>query len=154
MLRVTSLVGTKASALALAFTVGVASPATATSTSGLTVTAARSEAAKINLVSSDLPGWTQSPNIDTSSDEAASNQLAVCSGAQDPPKIDVADINSPYFDQGNTEVTSDMTVVRDRGDAVQDLAGMKGKKLLPCLQQLFIPGLKTQLPKGAAVSGF
>ena len=148
------MVGTKVSALALAFTVGAASPAFATSTSGLTVAAARAEAARINLVSRDLPGWTQSPNVDTSSDDAMNNQLAVCSGAQDPPKIDVVDINSPYFDQGKAEVTSDVTVVRDRSDALQDLAGLKGKKLLPCLQQILIPYLKTQLPKGVTASGF
>jgi hypothetical protein len=153
-LRATRLVGAAASTLVLACTLVVAGPAIAAPTSGPTVAAARAEAAKINLVSSDLPAWTQSPNVNTSSDDAASDQLAVCSGAQDPAKIDVADINSPYFDQGNTEVTSDVTVVRDRGDALQGLAGMKGKKLLPCLQQMFIPDLKKELPKGAAVSGF
>jgi hypothetical protein len=82
------------------------------------------------------------------------DRLAVCAGAQDPAKIDLVDINSPYFDQGNTEVTSGVTVVRDRDDALQDFAGMKGKKLLPCLQQLFMPYLETQVPKGTTVSGF
>jgi hypothetical protein len=153
-LRATSLVGTALSVLAIACTVAVAGPAIAASTPGLTAAEARAEAAKINLVGSDLPGWTQSPNVDTSSGDAMNNQLAVCSGAQDPPKIDVVDINSPYFDQGNAEVTSDVTVVRDRSDALQDLAGLTGKKLLPCLQQILIPYLKAQLPKGATASGF
>jgi hypothetical protein len=153
-LRATSPVGTAISVLAIACTVALAGPAIAASAPGPTAAEARAEAAKINLVRSDLPGWAPSPNVNSSSDEAASNQLALCSGAQDPPKIDVVDVNSPYFDQGNAEVTSDVTVVRDRSDALQDLAGMKGEKLLPCLQKILVPYLKTQLPKGATTSGF
>lgn len=152
-LRASSLVGTKVSALALAFTVGAVSPAFATSTSG-PVAAARAEAARINLVSSDLPGWTQSPNVDTSSDDAMNARVASCAGAPDLVKDDVADISSPYFDQGNTEVTSDVAVVRDRADAMEDLAGMKGSKMLPCLRQLAMPYVKAQLPKGTTVSAF
>jgi hypothetical protein len=153
-LRATSSVGTAISVLAIACTLAVAGPAIAASPPGLTAAEARAEAAKINLVGSDLPGWAQSPNVDSRSDEAASNQLALCSGAQDPPTIDVVDVNSSYFDQGNAEVASDVTVVRDRSDALQDLAGMRGKKLLPCLQKILVPYLKTQLPKGTTASGF
>ena len=143
-LRASSLVGTATSVLAIVCTVAVAGPAIAASNPGPTAAQARAEAAKINLVGSDLPGWAPSPNVNSKSDDAASNQLALCSGAQDPPKIDVVDVNSPYFDQGNAEVTSGVTVVRDRSDALQDLAGMKGKKLLPCLQKILVPYLKTR----------
>ncbi len=152
-MRATTLVGSAISVLAVACTVAVAGPAIAASTPGMTAAEARAEAAKINLVGSDLPGWTPSPNVDTTSGDAMNNRLAVCSGAQDPPKIDVVDINSPYFDQGNVELTSDVTVVRDRSDALQDLAGLKGKKLLPCLHQILVPYLKAQLPRGTTASG-
>jgi hypothetical protein len=153
-LRASSLVATAISLSAITCTVAVAGPAIAASAPGPTAAQARAEAAKINLVGSDLSGWTQSPNVNSSSDDAASNQLALCSGAQDPPKIDVVDVNSPYFDHGSAEVTSDVTVVRDRSDALQDLAGMKGEKLLPCLQKTLVPYLKTQLPEGTTASGF
>jgi hypothetical protein len=135
-------------------TAAVAGPAIAASAPGPTPAEARAEPAKINLVGSDLPGWTQSPNVDSSSDDAASNRLAVCAGAQDPPKIDVVEVSSPYFDHGNAEIISNVTVVRDRSDALQDLAGMEGKKLLPCVQKILVPYLKTQLPKGTTATGF
>ena len=150
-MRATSLLGIAASALALAGTLTVSEPAIAASPSDPTVAAARAEAAKINLVSSDLPGWAQSPYVYTSSDDSV---LGLCAGVRDPAKIDVADLHSPYFDQDGTEAGSDVTVIRDRGDALQVLAAMKSKRLLPCLQHLFIPEFKTELPKGAAVSGF
>jgi hypothetical protein len=140
-------------ALVGALVAGAVQPASAANSTSPTPAAARVEAAKINLVGSNLPGWKQSPNVTISSDAAMGDRLASCVGTRPPASDDVVDVNSPYFDQGNAEVTSNVVVVRRRSDGVQDLAAMKSGKLLPCIGKVSIPYLKSQVGAGVTLSG-
>ena len=132
---------------------GAVQPASAATSTRPTPAAARAEVAKINLVGSDLPGWKQSPNVTSSSDAAMGDRLASCVGTRPPASDDVVDVNSPYFDQGNAEVTSNVVIVRSRSDGVQDLAAMKSAKLLPCIRNVSIPYLKSEAGAGVTLSG-
>jgi hypothetical protein len=132
---------------------GAVQAASAATSVSPTPAVARAEAAKINLVGADLPGWKQSPNVTSSSDTAMGNRLASCVGTHPPTADDIVDINAPYFDQGNSEVTSNVVVVRSRTDGLQDLAAMKSGKLFPCLQKVSIPYLKSEAGAGATLSG-
>jgi hypothetical protein len=137
----------------LALLASGAQPAWASSATGPTPASARAEAAKINLVGRDLPGWKASPDVTSSADNAERNRLASCAGTHQPSAVDVADINAPYFARGNAQVTSSVVVVRSRSDGLQDLAAMKGNKLLPCVHRIAIPYLKSQAGAGVKLSG-
>jgi hypothetical protein len=121
-------------------------------TASINPTADRAAAKAINLKASDLPGWKQSPNTTTSADQATSSRLAACAGAKSPNKIDVVDVSSPYFDQGQTEVSSDVTMVRSHADGLADLKALTSSKLSGCVQQILVPELNKDLPVGATVS--
>ncbi|HET6793511.1 MAG TPA: hypothetical protein VFH45_03660, partial [Acidimicrobiales bacterium] len=156
---------------ALALTLGACGSSGSSSSSGSTTTstagassttstkaaapdpaADKATAAKLNLTGADLPGWQSSPNNTSSSDKAGAAQLAACAGAPDPATIDVADVPSPNFDKGNTEISSDVTMVKTHQDGVADLQAIRGPKLVPCVQQVFGSQLKTQMPAGATAS--
>ena len=139
-------------ALAGALVAGAVQPAPAATSSSPTPAAARAEAAEINLVGPDLPGWRQSPNVTSSADAAMADRLASCVGTRPPTSDDVVDVNSPYFDQGNAEVTSNVVVVRSHSDGIQDLAAMKSGKLLPCIRKVSVPYLKSQVGAGVTLS--
>jgi len=47
-----------------------------------------------------------------------------------------------------------VALLLDRADALQDLARMKGNKILPCRRRLAMPYVKTELLKGTTVSPF
>jgi hypothetical protein len=143
--------GMAAAALVLALVAGASQPVWASTSAS--PSAARAEAAKINLVASDLPGWNPSPHVTSSSNNAERNQLASCAGTHQPSSVDVVDVNAPYFGKGNAQVTSSVVVVRSRNDGLQDLAGMKSKKLLPCVQRISVPYLKSQAGTGVKLSG-
>lgn len=135
-----------------------ASPAGAANTTAfarlaVNVSKDRSTARAINLKSTDLPGWQQTPNQSSSSDQGSSD-LAACVGALDPAKVDIVNVYSPYFDKGPTEVSSDVVIVRARNDALSDLQAMRGGKLKPCVQQVMVPYLKSQMPAGTAITKF
>jgi hypothetical protein len=138
--------------LVLALVAGTSQPVSAATSSLPTPAAARAEAAKINLVGTDVPGWKPSPNVNSSTDNAMSNRLASCVGTHPPSGVNIVDINSPYFDLGNAEVTSNVAVVRDRSDGVQDLAAMQSDKLVPCVQKISVPYLKSQVGPGVTLS--
>ena len=135
-----------------ALVAGAVQPAPAATSSSPTPAAARAEAAEINLVGPDLPGWRQSPNVTSSADAAMADRLASCVGTRPPTSDDVVDVNSPYFDQGNAEVTSNVVVVRSHSDGIQDLAAMKSGKLLPCIRKVSVPYLKSQVGAGVTLS--
>jgi hypothetical protein len=122
------------------------------STTAVSPAADRAIAKAVNLTAADLPGWKQSPNTTTSSDRSMTTRLAKCAGAQSPSRIDVVDITSPDFDQGATEVSSEVTTVRTHADGVADLAALESSKLDPCVQQIALPALKSELPAGATVT--
>jgi hypothetical protein len=138
--------------LVLALVLGTSQPVSAATSSLPTPAAARAEAAKINLVGTDVPGWKPSPNVNSSADNDMSNRLAACVGTHPPSGVNIVDINSPYFDQGNAEVTSNVVVVRNRSDGVQDLAAMQSDKLVPCVQKISVPYLKSQVGPGVTLS--
>ena len=112
----------------------------------------RATAKSINLTAADLPGWKQTPNVSTSSDQALSSRLAACAGAKNPANVDVANVNSPYFDKGETEVSSNVTMVRTHADGLADLEALKSSKLDTCVQQIAVPALNKALPSGATVT--
>lgn len=117
-----------------------------------TKAAARAAAQKINLVPADLPGWKPSANVTSAGDQAMSDRMAQCAGAQNPSVTNIADVNSPYFDHGQDEVTSSVTVVRSRADGLNDLSAMTGSKLVPCLEKIGVPYLKAQAGPGISIS--
>ena len=148
--------GTKAPAGASSSSTGaVRTFPTVPSTAGNTTpdaAADRATAQAINLRASDLPGWSGTPNSTSKSDRTMNAQMARCAGAGDPAVVDVADVSSPAFDQGEVEVSSDVTMVRSQADGRSDLQALLSPKLQACIQQVAVPYLKTQLPAGAAIS--
>jgi hypothetical protein len=66
--------------------------------------------------------------------------------------VDVVDVNSPNFDQGQTEVSSDVTMVKTHADGIADLEALQSSKLDACVQQIAVPELKKELPVGATLS--
>jgi hypothetical protein len=127
--------------------------ARATSTTNpIGATSDRATAQAINLTAADLPGWQQSPNQSSSSQQAVNSRLAACTGAPNPGQIDVVEVKSPSFDQAQTDISSDVTMVRSRADGLADLRALKGPKLNGCARQILIPSLSTQLPPGSTVA--
>ena len=114
-------------------------------------TADRATARAINLRPGDLPGWSAAANTTSNSDRAMSAQMAKCAGGGDPALVDVVDETSPNFDQGEAEVSSDVTMVRTKADGQNDLRALQSPKLQSCIQQVAVPYLKTQLPAGATI---
>lgn len=111
-------------------------------------------AGEVNLTGRDLPGWKQTPNSPSPSDQANSDRLASCAGAVPPSKADIINAYSPYFDQGNTEVSSSVAFVTSRAVGATDLKAMSGPKLVSCLTKLLLPYLHQQLPAGTKVTRF
>jgi hypothetical protein len=128
--------------------------ASSSTTTSINPSVDRATATAMNLKASDLPGWTQTPNQTSSADQALTTRLASCAGAPNPSQADVVDVMSPNFDQGQTEVSSDATMVRTHADGLADLNALKSSKLSSCFQQVAVPTLKTQLPSGATLSNF
>jgi hypothetical protein len=114
----------------------------------------RATAQAINLASKDLPGWLQSPATNNSSDQRLSKELSACVGAPNPSTADAAHISSPYFDNGNASVSSDVTMMRTRGAGQADLAAMRRPKTVRCLDKLALPYFKAQFPTGTTISAF
>jgi hypothetical protein len=101
-----------------------------------------------------LAGWLQSPATNNSSGQRLSRELSACVGAPNPATADAAHISSPYFDNANASVSSDVTMMRTRSAGQADLAAMRGPKLVPCLDQLTLPYFKAQFPAGTTISAF
>jgi hypothetical protein len=125
---------------------------TSSTAASINRSADRATANAVNLTSRDLPGWKQSANTTTSADRSTTDRLAKCAGAPDPGQIDVVDIDSPNFDQGATEVSSEVTMVRTHADGLSDLKALQSAKLDPCVQQIAVPQIKTELPAGATIT--
>lgn len=121
---------------------------------GSSISAANEAAARINLVKSDLPGWQQSPNANTTASNTQGDQVAKCSGAPIPTVVEIVNDNSPYFDQGDTDITSTLDVVKTRAEGIQDYKAMTGSKVLGCLEKVELPDLKSDLGTGISVSDF
>jgi len=115
------------------------------------VPADQARAQSVNLTSADLPGWTASPNPETASDRALSARVAQCTGSPNPSNIDVVNVNSPDFDKGETEVSSNVTIIRTRADGLATLRAVRSSQLTPCLEQIAVPDLQSKLPSGAKV---
>jgi hypothetical protein len=116
----------------------------------------KATARALNLTSADLPGngWQSTPNQPDSSGQAMSAQLAACAGAPDPGKIDIAETDSPYFDRGATEVSSNVVMVRTEGDGLADLHAMQGSRVTSCVGHIYVKALKAQMPSGTLISTF
>lgn len=135
---------------------GVSVTVPAGAASGASSSADRALAAAINLTSSDLPGWTSTPNTTTAADRAMQARLVECAGGPDPAAIQVVDLGSPTFRTGagnaGSVVTSNVTTVRSAADGRRDLAAMQNDKLPACIEQVTVPYLRSRLPAGATIS--
>jgi hypothetical protein len=94
----------------------------------------------------DSPGEPISTTATTA--QATVSRLAKCAGAKNPNLVDVVDVQSPNFDQGQTEVSSDVTMVKTHADGMADLHALQSPKLDACVEQIAVPELKTALPHG------
>jgi hypothetical protein len=127
------------------------SSAAANSGAGVNVAADQALAQSINLTSADLSGWTSSPDPETAADRTNAARLAQCDGAPKPANVDVVRVNSPYFDKGQTEVSSNVTTVRSPADGLADLRAVQSSRLIGCLRQIAVPYLESTLPSGTKV---
>lgn len=108
------------------------------------------EATEINLTARDLPGWASSPNISSSHGSGLSRRLALCTGAPDPAKADISDVNSPAFDKGNADVNSNVTVAVNRAVARKGLAALRSSRFPSCVQKE-LPLMKSELAPATLV---
>lgn len=122
------------------------SPAGASSTPAPSLTSDRATAQAINLTSADLPGWQTFPNPSSPSDQSLNAQMSACAGGPAPRSIDVIDVSSPNFDQGQIELNSDVTMVKTHRDGLADLHADTGHRAMSCFRQIFPPFLKKQIP--------
>lgn len=123
---------------------------TPSSTGSSDASADKATANAINLTQADLSGWTSSA-ADQSNNNPLGAQLAKCAGAPDPATIDVVDVSSPNFDQGNAEINSDVTMVKTPADAQADLQAFQSDKMSSCLQSVAGPFIQQSLPSGSTV---
>jgi hypothetical protein len=123
----------------------------ATTTVRVNPAADRVTAEHINLTASDLPGWQESPNPPDATMNAMSARLAACAGAPDESKIDVVDVSSSNFDQGQVEISSDVTMVRTHADGVADVRAITSPDLASCVNKIALPAIRTELPAGVTL---
>lgn len=122
------------------------------STSTTTIPADLALARSLNLLGSDLPGWTSSPAQAGNAEQGLTAQIARCAGAGEPAQADSAESASPDFDKGHQEISSNVTVARTSADASTFLDAMRGSRLAPCARQVLSSYARSQLPSGAQVS--
>jgi hypothetical protein len=111
----------------------------------------RVTAEHINLTATDLPGWEESPNPPDASMNAMGARLAACTGAPNESKIDVVDVTSSNFDQGQVEISSDVTMVRTHSDGVADVQAINSPKLTSCVNRIALPAIRNELPSGVTL---
>lgn len=132
---------------------GGASPKTAATTTTIQINpvADRATAQKINLTGAELPGWQESPNPTEAANAAFSTKMSACLGGPPEDKIDVVDVSSPTFNKGQTQISSDVTMVRSHAEALADDNSVKSPKLRACAQKVAKPALAAALPSGTTV---
>jgi hypothetical protein len=107
----------------------------------------KATASSLGFVQADFPaGWVGSPHHSDPSDAEVSQKVASCAGASDPSK-ETADVNSPDFDMGNAEVSSEVTVAASRADFEQDVASLKNAKYATCVKTIFDTQLQADYAK-------
>lgn len=126
-------------------------PTTTSTTVPVNPAADRTVAQHINLTASDLPGWQESPNPPDANSNAMGAKLAACAGAPDESKIDVVDVTSSNFDQGQVEISSDVTMVRTHGDGLADVQAINSPDLAGCVNKIALPAIRTELPAGVTL---
>jgi hypothetical protein len=109
---------------------------------------AQAIATRINLSTADLPGYTSSPNTESAKDKAGDAQLSKCSGTT-PDSAAFSDTNSPNFDKGQTQVSSEVEVEPSASAVQHDLAAIKTSHAQQCVSEQ----LKPVLTAIAGVSG-
>lgn len=148
--------GTRATALivTLAAAVGAAGCSGSSAGAGTGGPAAdRATARSINLRATDLAGWKQSTSTQSASDQSTADRLVVCAGGPPRATTEVADVSSPDFEQGQTEVSSRVVMVRTHADGLEDLRALESSRLATCVQQIAVPYLRSQMPTGVLISG-
>ena len=112
-------------------------------------TADKAAAQSLGFVAADFPaGWVATPHQRDPSDAALNRKLAACAGASDPSKQSV-DLNSPDFDKGNAEVSSEVAFAPTRAAYDQDIKALQSGKYESCINQLFATELQAQLTKSS-----
>lgn len=130
---------------------GASRTTSTTATVPVNTAADRVTAEHINLTATDLPGWQESPNPPDATMNAMSARLAACAGAPDESKIDVVDVSSSNFDQGQVEISSDVTMVRTHADGVADVRAITSPNLAGCVTRIALPAIRTELPAGVTL---
>lgn len=151
--RWAAILGSVGCALAVASCGGgsAAPKAAPTTTAPANPVADRATAEKINLTASDLPGWQESPNPPDASMNAMGARLSACAGGPNQATIDVVDVTSANFDQAQTEISSDVTMVRSHADGVADVASIHSPKLAGCVNRIAVPAISKELPAGVSL---
>jgi hypothetical protein len=102
---------------------------------------AQAIANKINLTTTDLPGYTSSPNTETAKDKANDATLSKCTGTT-PDTSAFLNAESPDFDKGSTEVSSQVEVLPSASDVKHDLKVIQTSHAQQCVANELTPILK------------
>jgi hypothetical protein len=121
-----------------------------TTTSVANPVADKATAQSLGFVQADLPaGWVGTPHEVDPSDAEVSKKVASCTGASDPSK-QTADVNSDDFENGNAELSSEVTMSASRADFEQDVAALKNSdKYTACVKTIFDAELKADFAKNS-----
>jgi hypothetical protein len=125
---------------------------TEASTSPLTTLSAAADldtAKKLVLVAADLPpGWTAEPDDQTAGagSDARADELAICTGTSGKAS-ETADWNGDEFSMGTSEVSTDVSMVKDEATFRRDAEAIKGPKVQTCVKDAITKMLS---PLGAA----
>lgn len=124
-------------------------------TAAVDAAADAAKAHQINLTAADLPaGWTSTAaEPKTAQDQADDASIAACLGAPDPKQAHTADVDSDDFHNGDMDVSSNVTFVRNADDARKELAASTTGKLSTCLKPVLDATIAREQP-GATVTSF
>jgi hypothetical protein len=102
---------------------------------------AQAIANKVNLSTTDLPGYTSTANTETAKDKANDATLSKCTGTT-PDTSAFLNAESPDFDKGSTDVSSQVEVLPSASDVQHDLKVIKTSHAQQCIANELTPVLK------------
>jgi hypothetical protein len=148
--KLASLLVTSGMTLSL---MSAASASTASSTTAVpSIGADRAAAQSINLTSTDLPGWQESPNPPNAAAQSANAKMVACIGVHGSGTRYVADVTSANFDKGQVEINSEAVTVRSHKEGLADMRSLKNPKAPTCFVKIVGSAINSALPKGVKAS--
>ncbi|MBV9592329.1 MAG: hypothetical protein JO147_00825 [Actinobacteria bacterium] len=130
---------------------GSTTSATSTASNPHSGTPDKAALSKVVLTVADLPGWTGSPHESDPGDAADQAALVKCAGGKDTAGDQVAEADSPDFDQSDASISSSATSFKSQSDIDADVALLKSPKISSCYEQLAKTQVASALPGGATV---